>query len=129
MGDETAADEPAAIAAAAGTSVHRLGRLADLKRGGGTSFRIGSLDLGVFHMPDGSVRVIDNTCLHVGGPLSEGFLIEGCVVCPWHGWTYELDTGGRRTADGTVAGVRSYRAWVEGGDVWVEVPTGPPPSR
>ena len=31
---------------------------------------------------------INNRCPHQGGPLGDGFLQNGYVVCPWHGWEY-----------------------------------------
>lgn len=34
-----------------------------------------------------------NACVHQGGPLSEGKVIDGCVTCPWHGYQYEAGTG------------------------------------
>ena len=36
---------------------------------------------------------IDNRCPHQGGPLGDGFLQNGYVVCPWHAWEYEPSTG------------------------------------
>jgi nitrite reductase/ring-hydroxylating ferredoxin subunit/uncharacterized membrane protein len=33
------------------------------------------------------------TCSHLGGPLSEGWLVEDSVVCPWHQSRYALETG------------------------------------
>ena len=38
-------------------------------------------------------HVIDNRCLHVGGPLGQGTVEEGRIVCPWHGRAYDLATG------------------------------------
>ncbi len=32
-------------------------------------------------------------CAHLGGPLSEGTLKDGSVVCPWHGSEFALDSG------------------------------------
>jgi nitrite reductase/ring-hydroxylating ferredoxin subunit/uncharacterized membrane protein len=32
-------------------------------------------------------------CAHQGGPLSEGRLEDGTVVCPWHGSRFALDSG------------------------------------
>jgi nitrite reductase/ring-hydroxylating ferredoxin subunit/uncharacterized membrane protein len=32
-------------------------------------------------------------CAHLGGPLSEGTLKDGSVVCPWHGSEFALDDG------------------------------------
>lgn len=48
--------------------------------------------IAVFRHQDG-VSAITNVCAHQGGPLGEGKVIDGCVTCPWHGWTY-------RPADG-----------------------------
>jgi nitrite reductase/ring-hydroxylating ferredoxin subunit len=33
------------------------------------------------------------TCSHLGGPLSEGWLVEDSVVCPWHQSRYRLEDG------------------------------------
>jgi nitrite reductase (NADH) small subunit len=41
----------------------------------------------------GSLYAIDGVCMHQGGPLARGRLVDGTVVCPWHGWQYELSTG------------------------------------
>lgn len=41
----------------------------------------------------GSVRALHDTCAHAGGPLSEGRVSEGCIVCPWHGSTFRLTDG------------------------------------
>lgn len=32
-------------------------------------------------------------CAHLGGPLSEGTLKDGSVVCPWHGSEFALEDG------------------------------------
>ena len=34
-----------------------------------------------------------NTCTHAGGPLNRGQIVDGCVVCPWHGSTFRLQDG------------------------------------
>lgn len=36
---------------------------------------------------------ISDTCIHKGGPLSQGILKEDVVTCPWHGWKYNIRTG------------------------------------
>jgi nitrite reductase (NADH) small subunit len=41
----------------------------------------------------GSVSVLDGTCPHEGGPLGEGIVEEGRVVCPWHAYAFDLHTG------------------------------------
>jgi nitrite reductase/ring-hydroxylating ferredoxin subunit len=42
---------------------------------------------------DGKVSAISNVCQHQNGPLGEGRIVNGCVVCPWHGYEYLPDTG------------------------------------
>jgi nitrite reductase/ring-hydroxylating ferredoxin subunit len=39
------------------------------------------------------VCVLAHSCSHLGGPLSEGTLKDGSVVCPWHGSEFALDDG------------------------------------
>jgi nitrite reductase/ring-hydroxylating ferredoxin subunit len=42
----------------------------------------------------GEVYAMLATCSHYGGPLDEGRLEDGCVVCPWHGSHFRLRDGG-----------------------------------
>jgi nitrite reductase/ring-hydroxylating ferredoxin subunit/DMSO/TMAO reductase YedYZ heme-binding membrane subunit len=42
---------------------------------------------------DGRLAAIANQCAHQNGPLGEGRIIDGCVVCPWHGYQYRLEDG------------------------------------
>jgi nitrite reductase/ring-hydroxylating ferredoxin subunit/DMSO/TMAO reductase YedYZ heme-binding membrane subunit len=39
------------------------------------------------------VSALSNVCQHQNGPLGEGKIVGGCVVCPWHGYEYRPDTG------------------------------------
>jgi nitrite reductase (NADH) small subunit len=41
----------------------------------------------------GAVAVLDGTCPHEGGPLGEGIVEDGRVVCPWHGYAFDVHTG------------------------------------
>jgi nitrite reductase/ring-hydroxylating ferredoxin subunit/uncharacterized membrane protein len=41
----------------------------------------------------GRVCALAHQCAHLGGPLSEGTLKDGTVVCPWHGSEFRLDDG------------------------------------
>ncbi|HLZ23555.1 MAG TPA: Rieske 2Fe-2S domain-containing protein [Ktedonobacterales bacterium] len=41
----------------------------------------------------GQVFAIARECSHLGGPLEEGQLSDGCVTCPWHASTFTLDDG------------------------------------
>ena len=41
----------------------------------------------------GRYAAIDNVCPHRGGPLAEGTLEDGHVLCPWHAWAFSLSDG------------------------------------
>lgn len=41
----------------------------------------------------GQVHAMGSRCSHMGGPLDEGWLQNGGLVCPWHGTRYCLSTG------------------------------------
>ena len=48
----------------------------------------------VAHRSDGSLRAVSSRCRHQLADLSKGSLDkDGCLVCPWHGSRYDLDTG------------------------------------
>jgi pyruvate oxidase len=42
---------------------------------------------------DQGYGAISNRCPHQGGPLGDGFLQNGYVVCPWHAYEYDPHTG------------------------------------
>ena len=41
----------------------------------------------------GQYSALDNICLHRGGPLGQGVVLDGKIVCPWHGWLYDPKSG------------------------------------
>lgn len=47
----------------------------------------------LLHRASGGVRALANTCSHMGGPLDEGTVIDGCVTCPWHGSIFRFVDG------------------------------------
>ena len=68
---------------------------------------------------NGTITAMDNVCLHVGGPLGQGVIEGGKVVCPWHGWAYDPRTG--QVGHNAAAKVAVYPVKVEGEDVMVEL--------
>lgn len=67
---------------------------------------------------DGELFALDNLCLHAGGPLDKGQLQDGCIRCPWHGWTWDPRTG-RAVWPPVNWRVRRYPVKVEGRDIYV----------
>jgi nitrite reductase/ring-hydroxylating ferredoxin subunit len=101
-------------------TVHVACRAEQLVEGRGRPVILDGRYLAVF-LVDGRTRVIDNQCLHVGSPLDGGAVLDGDVICPWHGWRYDLATGARRTAFGDLHGLQVYESWIEDGAVMVRI--------
>jgi nitrite reductase/ring-hydroxylating ferredoxin subunit/uncharacterized membrane protein len=57
---------------------------------------VGGTAVAVYRRGD-DVRVLGAACSHLGGPLDEGSVEpisgEDCLVCPWHGSAFALDSG------------------------------------
>lgn len=53
---------------------------------------VGDRDVAVFHA-DGKYFAIDDRCPHAGASLSSGYVVDGIVTCPWHGWQFRLSDG------------------------------------
>lgn len=58
---------------------------------------------------------MNNVCPHRGGPLGQGIIEDGKIICPWHAWAFDVKTGvAVHTAN---AKVEVYEVKVEGDDV------------
>ena len=79
------------------SSYRYVGLTTDIKNGSSKSFSIRTdgekiTEIAVFNL-DETFYAISNSCIHKGGPLSNGFLDKDIVTCPWHGWKYSVKTG------------------------------------
>ena len=95
-----------------------VGAVDSFPAGAGVMAVVGRRHLAIFRL-DGEFFAIDNLCLHQAGPLCEGEVEDGIVICPWHGWAYQIRTG-ILVQDGKV-GVSCHEVRVVGGDVQVRV--------
>jgi nitrite reductase (NADH) small subunit len=68
---------------------------------------------------NGTITAMDNVCLHMGGPLGQGFIEGDKIVCPWHGWEYDLKTG--VVSDDPKSKLAVYPVKTENGDVLIEI--------
>lgn len=42
---------------------------------------------------DGEYHALEGTCPHAGGPMGDGFVSGRSLVCPWHGWQFDVGSG------------------------------------
>jgi len=76
---------------------------------------------------DGQFGALDARCNHMGGPLVQGRMKDGCVECPWHYWEYDHRTGESKnksyeplaSCGGSVA---SYPLKTENGELFIDMP-------
>ena len=119
------------------TAEIHAGRVGDFTDGRRAMLRIDGRDVFVFER-DGRFYAYENLCPHMGGPVGEGILIgkveavlgdgrelvrerfstdEIHLVCPWHGWEYDIETG--ECAANRKFRLRKFEAVQRGEDVYV----------
>lgn len=97
-----------------------VGRIEEVPAGGGVRIQLGRQEIALFR--DGeTVRAIDDRCPHRGASLSEGFLEQGKVYCPWHCFDFCLTTGASTVA--THLQVSVYPVEIREGVIFVEAQT------
>jgi nitrite reductase (NADH) small subunit len=68
---------------------------------------------------DGQLHALGNVCPHRGAPLAEGWIEDGKLVCPWHAWIFDLNTGCAEYPEGEKINVFQLR--IDGDDVQIVV--------
>ncbi|MEQ2005493.1 MAG: nitrite reductase small subunit NirD [Limisphaerales bacterium] len=74
-------------------STINLGSIEKIPLGQGLSFKVGGQEIAVFRQRDGSLFATQNACPHKQGPLAEGIVGGGKVICPLHAHKFNLATG------------------------------------
>ncbi|MDP9680086.1 MULTISPECIES: Rieske 2Fe-2S domain-containing protein [Streptomyces] len=72
---------------------HRVGAVADFPAGEPVRRSVDDVPLVVVRESGGTFHALADRCSHLGGPLSEGTVADGCVTCPWHGSAFRLADG------------------------------------
>ena len=89
-----------------------VGEAPDLKPGQCTRVELDGRAVAVFRDGEDFVA-LDDACPHAAGPLSQGMLRGGEVICPWHGWRFDARTGACAVVP-TVS-TRAYDVRIEAG--------------
>jgi nitrite reductase/ring-hydroxylating ferredoxin subunit len=66
---------------------------------------------------NGTYYAVSDMCPHAGGSLSRGWVEQGAVQCPWHGWSFPL-----APEEDLKDGVTRYPVRVRNGEIQIEVP-------
>ncbi|MEW5843222.1 MAG: Rieske 2Fe-2S domain-containing protein [Bacteroidota bacterium] len=93
-------------------------KYSNLKEKIGQRFIVNEIDVAVFKV-DGKVYALSNMCLHQKAfIIYDGFVDDGKVTCPAHGWQYDLKTG---IVAGGIKGLDVYEVKIHNDDVFVKV--------
>jgi 3-phenylpropionate/trans-cinnamate dioxygenase ferredoxin subunit len=77
---------------------------------------------------EGEYYAIDNVCTHDGGPLGEGRVRNGCILCPRHGAAFDAKTGQVKSLP-AVKSVQAYEVRRDGDDLVIDCPPGTGTAR
>lgn len=73
-------------------TLRRAASRSELPEDQGTVVHVGERSIALYRVGD-RVYAYPNECLHRGGPVGEGLVVDGIVTCPWHGRRYDITTG------------------------------------
>ena len=102
------------------TTQHSLGPIDQIPVGEARVFRVDGRAIAVFRCRSGDLFAAGAECPHRGGPLADGLIGGHAVICPLHGYLFDLLTGepvGRECAR-----LATYRVGVTGaGDLTLDL--------
>lgn len=115
---------------------HVLCGLGEIPPGTVKGFRAGNRRIALARLDDGTFRVVADTCPHQAARLSLGSIermwvsdgpgtlrqseSRNVLLCPWHGFEFDLETGGDPCVPGRPdLKLKTYRVEVEDGQVAV----------
>ncbi len=94
-----------------------LGTVEQIPTGEGRTFRVGDVEIAVFHTAEGDVYATQALCPHRQGPLADGLLGGTTLMCPLHDRTFDLKSGCGTSHEHL--GLVTYQARVVDGQIWL----------
>jgi len=98
----------------------RVASVGEIPVGRGKSVEVDGIPIAVFNAGSGQYQALSGACPHEGGPLADGALLGDSVVCPWHGFDFDVRTGACDVAPDLSVSV--YPVRVAESDILVELP-------
>lgn len=95
-----------------------LGPITRIPVGEGRTFHFDWMAITVFRTREGKVFATQAHCPHRGGPLADGLVGGGRVICPLHAFKFDLATG--RAVDNDCEPLATYPITVVAGRLLLE---------
>ncbi len=86
--------------------VYNLGLANRVPLGEGKTFIVGERTVAVFRTRSGMLFATQAECPHQRGPLADGLLGGNVLVCPLHGYKFDVRTG--RAVDHACGSLQTY---------------------
>ena len=74
-------------------SARKLGPASNVPPGEGRVFFVDGERIAVFRTRNGEFYAVQADCPHRAGPLADGLLGGTTLICPLHGWKFDVKTG------------------------------------
>lgn len=94
-----------------------VGAVSEVPEGRALAAMVGGERVAIYKN-EGKLSALSGVCQHQNGPLAEGRIVDGLVVCPWHGFQYRPDCG--KSPEPFHEAVPTFRLEVRDGRVLVE---------
>ena len=99
-----------------------LGPVTAVPLGEGRNFQIGSEAVAVFRSRKGQLFATQAACPHRQGPLADGLVGDGTLICPLHSLKFDLHTGQAQNGE---CSLKTYRArQSDAGQILIEIGEG-----
>ncbi len=89
----------------------RLGPLSRIPLGEGRVYSVNGENIAVFRTRGGELYAVQAACPHRDGPLADGLVGGTTLICPLHGWKFDLTTGHALFGD---CGIKTFPVHVDG---------------
>jgi nitrite reductase/ring-hydroxylating ferredoxin subunit len=97
----------------------KVAAIGDIPEGYGRLLDVEGRVVAVFNRGGGRFHATSPVCPHEDGPLGDGWIEGDAVVCPWHGYDFDLGSG-RCLSDPDLA-IAVYRVRVTGTTVEIDL--------
>jgi 3-phenylpropionate/trans-cinnamate dioxygenase ferredoxin component len=98
--------------------LHFAANVSDIKEGEIFTINIDETPIALTRI-DGVICAFGDICTHDDGPLAEGTIEAGCIVCPRHGARFNLQTG--KATFPAVMKIPIYATEIDGDQVKIEI--------
>jgi nitrite reductase [NAD(P)H] small subunit len=98
-----------------------IGKVSDVPVRGSRLIQVAGGAVAVFRASDDHIFAIDDSCPHLGGPLSQGIVHDHRVTCPLHNLVIDLASGEGQGRDGGC--VKTYPVNVQDGRILLDIST------